>query len=117
MTLGVLTLLLTLKVVTPDQALAGFSNEGMITVAVLAVGFLAFYWWILNREFGCVAAWLSTLILGTTAAWLGFSQMGVTDLPLAATFSAAMLLSLPWQWDMRRLITPPGPRLQQTSPK
>jgi di/tricarboxylate transporter len=36
-TLGVLTLLLTLKVLTPEQALAGFSNEGMITVAVLMV--------------------------------------------------------------------------------
>ena len=28
--------------------------------------------------------------------WLAFSQIGVTDLPLAATFSAAMLLALPW---------------------
>src|SRR5437763_273149 len=36
-TLAVLTLLLTLGVVTAEQALAGFSNEGMITVAVLSV--------------------------------------------------------------------------------
>lgn len=28
--------------------------------------------------------------------WAGFSQIGVTDLPLTATFSAAMLLALPW---------------------
>jgi 4-amino-4-deoxy-L-arabinose transferase-like glycosyltransferase len=67
-----------------------------LPVALLAVAFLVFYWWILNREFGCLAAWLSTLILGTSAAWLGFSQMGVTDLPLAAAFSAAMLLAMPW---------------------
>ena len=29
-------------------------------------------------------------------AWIGFSQVGVTDLPLTVTFSAAMLLALPW---------------------
>ena len=67
-----------------------------LPVALRAAAFLGFYWWMLNREFGCLAAWFSTLILGTSAAWLGFSQMGVTDLPLAATFSAAMLLALPW---------------------
>ncbi len=67
-----------------------------LPVALLSVAFLVFFWWILNREFGCRAAWLATLILGTSAAWIGFSQVGVTDLPLTATFSAAMLLSLPW---------------------
>jgi 4-amino-4-deoxy-L-arabinose transferase-like glycosyltransferase len=67
-----------------------------LPVATLALVFLVFYWWILNREFGCRAAWMSTLILGTCGAWIGFSQVGVTDLPLAATYSAAMLLALPW---------------------
>src|SRR3981081_996196 len=27
-----------------------------IPIAILAVGFLVFYWWILRREFGCRAA-------------------------------------------------------------
>jgi 4-amino-4-deoxy-L-arabinose transferase-like glycosyltransferase len=67
-----------------------------LPVAVLAVAFLAFYWWILRREFGSRPAWMSTLILGTSAAWMAAGQLGVTDLPLAATFSAAMLLALPW---------------------
>jgi 4-amino-4-deoxy-L-arabinose transferase-like glycosyltransferase len=67
-----------------------------LPVALLAVGFLAFYWWMVRREFGCLAAWLATVILGTCGEWLGFSQVGVTDLPLTATFSAAMLLALPW---------------------
>jgi 4-amino-4-deoxy-L-arabinose transferase-like glycosyltransferase len=67
-----------------------------LPVALLAVCFLGFYWWILRREFGGSAAWLATLILGTAAGWVAFSQIGVTDLPLAATFSAAMLLALPW---------------------
>jgi 4-amino-4-deoxy-L-arabinose transferase-like glycosyltransferase len=67
-----------------------------LPVALLAVAFLGFYWWILGREFGCRAAWMATLILGTTGMWIGYSQVGVTDLPLTATFSAAMLLCLPW---------------------
>ena len=63
---------------------------------MLALAFLGFYWWILNREFGCRAAWFAALILGTSVAWVFFSQVGVPDLPLSATFSAAMLLALPW---------------------
>jgi len=67
-----------------------------LPVALMAAAFLVFFWWILNREFGCVAAGCATLILGTSVEWLVFSQIGVTDLPLAASFSAAMLLALPW---------------------
>jgi 4-amino-4-deoxy-L-arabinose transferase-like glycosyltransferase len=67
-----------------------------LPVALLAVAFLAFYRWLLAREFGCRAAWMATLILGTSGMWLGYSQVGVTDLPLTATFSTAMLLCLPW---------------------
>jgi 4-amino-4-deoxy-L-arabinose transferase-like glycosyltransferase len=67
-----------------------------LPVALLAVAFLAFYWWILRREFGDPAASMATWILATGAAWVGFGYAGVTDLPLAATFSAAMLLALPW---------------------
>lgn len=67
-----------------------------LPVALLSLGFLVFFWWILRREFGVTAAWLAALILGTCAGWVAFSQIAVPDLPLAATFSAAMLLSLPW---------------------
>jgi 4-amino-4-deoxy-L-arabinose transferase-like glycosyltransferase len=67
-----------------------------LPVAALAVAFLGFYWWILRREFGTRPAWYAVLILGTSLGWVGFSQTGVTDMPLTATFSAAMLLALPW---------------------
>jgi 4-amino-4-deoxy-L-arabinose transferase-like glycosyltransferase len=67
-----------------------------LPVAILAVAFLVFYWRVLEREFSCRAAWFATIILGTGVAWVGFSQVGVTDLPLAAPFSAAMLLAIPW---------------------
>ena len=76
-----------------------------LPVALLAVAFLGFYWWMVRREFGCRAAWMAALILGTCGMWLGYSQAGVTDLPLCATFSAAMLLAMPWiaRRDMRLL--------------
>jgi len=67
-----------------------------IPVALLAAGFLAAYWWILEREFGGRTASRAALILGTSGMWIGYAQAGVTDLPLTATFSAAMLLALPW---------------------
>ena len=67
-----------------------------LPVAITAVGFLFFYWWIVRREFGCRAAWFASIILGTSGMWIGFSQVGVTDIPMTAYFSAAMLLALPW---------------------
>jgi 4-amino-4-deoxy-L-arabinose transferase-like glycosyltransferase len=67
-----------------------------LPVAALALVFLGFYWWILRREFGTRPAWYAALTLGTSIGWVGFSQIGVTDMPLTVTFSAAMLLALPW---------------------
>src|SRR5712692_7551561 len=40
-----------------------------LPVALLAVAFLIFYWWVVNREFGSRAAWFALLILGTSVAW------------------------------------------------
>jgi 4-amino-4-deoxy-L-arabinose transferase-like glycosyltransferase len=67
-----------------------------LPVALMAAAFLLFYWWILRREFGARAAWFASLILGCCGGWLVFSQVGVPDMPMAAAFSAAMLLALPW---------------------
>lgn len=67
-----------------------------IPVALAGLAFLVFYYRTLRREFGAQAAWFATAILGTSAGWLAFTHVGVTDLPLTAAFSAAMLLSVPW---------------------
>jgi len=74
----------------------GLDLAPRLPVALLAVGFLAFFWWMVNREYGGRAAGFAVLILGTSVGWMALGQAGVTDLPLAATFSAAMLLALPW---------------------
>jgi 4-amino-4-deoxy-L-arabinose transferase-like glycosyltransferase len=67
-----------------------------LPVALLSVCFIALFWWVLQREFGCFIAWMGTLILATSAGWCLYSQSGVTDIPLSATFSGAMLLAIPW---------------------
>jgi len=87
---------------------AGLSEDlaPRLGVALLAVGFLFFYWRTLRREFGETPAFFSTAILATCAVWLGYSHIGATDLPVTAAFSAAMLLSLGWveRGDRRGLI-------------
>lgn len=77
---------------------AGFGPETAprLPVALLSIAFLIFYWRALEREFGRRAALFSMAILGTSAGWLAFSRVAVPDLPMAAAFSAAMLLCLPW---------------------
>ena len=67
-----------------------------LPVALAAVLFLALFVWVVGREFGCATAGMAALILGTCWGWVGYSQIGVTDLLLTATFSAGMLLALPW---------------------
>jgi len=71
-----------------------------LPVALLSVAFLAFFWWRLKIEWDARAASSSTAILATSAGWLAYSHVAVTDLPLAAFFTAAVLLSF------RRDLTP-----------
>ena len=68
---------------------------GRLPVALLSLSFLALMWWLLRREFGPEAASVSTLLLATSAGWLSYSSLALTDLPLAAFFSLAVLLCLP----------------------
>jgi 4-amino-4-deoxy-L-arabinose transferase-like glycosyltransferase len=76
---------------------AGLGEEmaTRLPVAALSLGFLAFFYWRLRREFGGEAAAYAAAILATSAGWVGYSHAGVFDLPLAATFGAAMLLLMP----------------------
>ncbi len=67
-----------------------------LPIALCALAFLVFFWWMLRSEFGSLAAWLATLILATTGGYLGYSQVGHMDLLLTATFGGALLLALPW---------------------
>ncbi len=87
---------------------AGLGEElaPRLPLALLSIGFLGFLFWALRREFGARAAAFSTAVLGSSAAWLAYTRVAVTDVPLAATFSAAVLLFLPWiaRGDRRGLV-------------
>lgn len=65
-----------------------------IPVALASIAFLIYFFVAIRRAFGDRTAWYSSTILATSAAWLVYSHVAVTDLPLSATFAAAMLILL-----------------------
>lgn len=83
----------------------GLELAPRLPVALLSIAFVFFYFNTLKRHYGRSSAGHATLLLATSAGWLAYSRVAVFDLPLAATFSAAMLLALPWveSGDRRRL--------------
>jgi len=77
-----------------------------LPVALLSLAFLAFFWWRLRIEWGARVASYAGAMLATSAGWLAYSHVAVTDLPLAAFFSAAVLLSMPWLARQDRALLP-----------
>jgi 4-amino-4-deoxy-L-arabinose transferase-like glycosyltransferase len=67
-----------------------------LPVALLGLAFLVFFWWRLRIEWDARVASYATAMLATTAGWLTYSHVAVTDLPLAAFFSASVLMAMPW---------------------
>ena len=77
---------------------AGLGTElaARLPVALTGIAFLIFFFVLLRREFGELPAFYSTVILATSAGWIAFSHAAATDLPLAATFGASVLLAMVW---------------------
>ena len=67
-----------------------------LPAALISVAFLFFFHRITRRRFGSPTAEYAVLILATSVGWTAFSQIGVFDLPLAASLAAALLVLLPW---------------------
>jgi 4-amino-4-deoxy-L-arabinose transferase-like glycosyltransferase len=65
-----------------------------LPVAILSVCFLVFFFQAIRREFGARTAFYATAILATCAWWLAYSHSAVPDLPMSATYAAAMLLAM-----------------------
>lgn len=65
-----------------------------LPIALLSLGFLAFFWFRLRTLWGTPAASYATAILATSTGWLAYSHVAITDLPLAACFAAAVLWSV-----------------------
>jgi 4-amino-4-deoxy-L-arabinose transferase-like glycosyltransferase len=79
-----------------------------LPVALLSTLFLCFFFWRLSAEWDRRTAAIATAMLATSAGWLAYSHVAVTDLPMAAFFSASVLLSLQW---IARRDTDPGTNL------
>jgi len=73
---------------------AGPDLAPRLPVALLSVAFLAFFFIRVRSLWDGPVASYATAILATSAGWLAFSHIAVTDLPLTAFFSAAVLLCL-----------------------
>lgn len=76
---------------------AGLNPElsARLPVALLSLAFLVIAFCLLRNEFGWRAALLSTAWLASCAGWVTYSQLCLTDLPLAVCFSLAVFLALP----------------------
>jgi 4-amino-4-deoxy-L-arabinose transferase-like glycosyltransferase len=74
---------------------AGPELSARLPVALLSLIFLGIFCWLLNIEFGPRPAIISTATLATSAGWIAYSDLCLTDLPLACFFSLAVLLLLP----------------------
>ncbi|HEY1950603.1 MAG TPA: glycosyltransferase family 39 protein [Bryobacteraceae bacterium] len=66
-----------------------------LPVALLSLAFLVVAFELLRTEFGGEVAGASLVLLATSAGWVAYSELALTDLPLAAFFSLAIFLSLP----------------------
>jgi len=69
--------------------------SGRLPIALLSLGFLALYFFLLRREFCFRTAAIATLLLACSAGWLTYSCLSLTDLPLAVFFTVAVLAVLP----------------------
>jgi 4-amino-4-deoxy-L-arabinose transferase-like glycosyltransferase len=82
---------------TAIGAASGLGPEvaGRLPVAALSLAFLWTAYSLLAREFGRQAAGVAVALLATSAGWFTYSELALTDLPLAVFFSLAVLLTLP----------------------
>jgi 4-amino-4-deoxy-L-arabinose transferase-like glycosyltransferase len=73
----------------------GPEMSGRLPVALLSLAFLGVTFWLVSKEFGPHAAAIATVALATSAAWITYSNLALTDLPLAVFFSLAVWMALP----------------------
>ena len=75
---------------------AGLESYTRGPVALLSLGFLAFFFWRVRAHFDAETAVTATCLLATSTGWIAYSDAGVFDAPLTAFTSGALLCLLPW---------------------
>ncbi len=75
---------------------AGFHSDlaPRLPLALFSLAFLVFFWFRVRAVWDDRVATFSTAILATTAGWLALSQVAISDVPVSALFTAAVLLAL-----------------------
>ena len=80
----------------------GIDEFVRLPVALLSLGFLAFFWRCVRDAFGELESITATCVLGTSAGWVAYADAAVFDAPVTIFTSAAMLSLLPWVRDPGR---------------
>ncbi len=75
-----------------------------LPVALVSLAFLVFFWFRVRTLWDQNLASLATGLLATSAGWLAYSHIAITDIPLTAAFSTALLLSMGDNLTRRRAI-------------
>lgn len=65
-----------------------------LPLALFSLAFLAFFWFRVRAVWDPRVATFSAGILATTAGWLALSHVAITDIPVAALFTAAVLFAV-----------------------
>ena len=68
---------------------------GRLPIALLSLGFLVIYFYLVRIEFGFRSGAIAALLLACSGGWLTYSCLALTDLPLAAFFTLSVLAVLP----------------------
>ncbi len=81
----------------PDEVAA------RLPVAICGALFVCFFWWGLRKLKRESEAPLAAIMLAASAGWMAVGNVAATDMPLAASFNAALLSTLLWlETDRRR---------------
>lgn len=74
-----------------------------LPVAICGALFACFFWWGLRRLKREAEAPVAAVLLAASAGWMAVGNVAATDMPLAASFNAAVLSALLWlETDERR---------------
>lgn len=74
-----------------------------LPVALCGMAFVCFFWWALCKLRRAAEAPVAAVLLASCAGWIAVGNVAATDMPLAASFNAALFAALVWlQTDRRR---------------
>lgn len=76
----------------------GLTDEvaARLPVAICGALFAVFFWWALRKLSREAEAPVAAVLLAASAGWMAVGNVAATDMPLAASFNAALLSAMLW---------------------